>query len=211
MLYQALALQHGYKDDNKRIHQRHYAHAAPADDIVRIGGHIHQLIHRRQAIGGRQGNNHKEVGHLPDGHGFRAVADNAKDGEQAQGEPYAHLYIAHNVEQDEHGRRKHHEGEVVVPAFALLVIETVHQHPAYHQVQGKADAQFRHFLAHCHHGVGDGLYVHKEVVAGLKVPKAGQIVLDKTEKLVYNHIVTNLFPMVFSMRRTFPLKRPLRA
>ena len=103
--HQALAFQDGHQHHDKRIHQCHHPHVPPAQGVMRgIGLQAHHVIDRGQAVDGRQGNDDEQVGHFPDGHRLRAVADNPEDGEQAQGKAHAHLHIAHDIEQREHGR-----------------------------------------------------------------------------------------------------------
>ena len=130
-----------------------------------MGGRgFYQFVHGSQAVDGRQGDDHKQISHFPDRNCFCPVTDDAEDSEQAQGKAYAHLHAAHDIQKHEHGRREYHKREIIVPAAAFAVIETMDQYPACSQVHKETDCQFGQGLGGCHHGICDGLYIQDAVI-----------------------------------------------
>ena len=166
VLEQFLVLEHPDQAHDEEVGQDGHQQRTPVQDIMRFrSGGAYQVIQRRQAVHGGEGDDDEQVGHLPDGYGLGPVPDYAEDGEQAQGEAHAHFHVAHDVQEHEHGRGEHHEGEEVVAAPALAVVEQAHDDPAHEKVQEKADGELGEALRRGHHCVRDGLDV-QEVVVG---------------------------------------------
>ena len=94
---------------------------------------------KRHAIDDAEAHHHKEVGHLTDLDGLRSVTYHAEDGEETQGVGDVHLHVLHQRDDEEDDHGKHEEGEVIVLAVGLLVIEEVDDDPADEEVEHEAD------------------------------------------------------------------------
>ena len=100
----------------------------------------------RQRVHDRQGNDHKQIGHLANGDHIGAVADDAeiwRTAPEAKARVELHADRACGTEQEDGGAH-HHKGEHVVPALGLGLVDHPDDDPAGDQVGCEMQCDFSH-------------------------------------------------------------------
>ena len=95
------------------------------------------------AVHHTEGDQQEQVGHLTDGHAFRAVTYNAEDGKQSQSHSCTNALVAAKKEIDKGKDADTHQNErkVIVAPTPLGIIEIVYNDPHKEGVEGRTDEQ----------------------------------------------------------------------
>ena len=109
--------------------------------------HHHQIdrqqfgIARRKchAVDDAQAHHHEEVSHLTDFYGLRSVTYHPENGKQAEGVCDVHLHVLHQRNDEENDHGKHDEGEIIVLAVGLFVVEAMDDKPTDEKIEHEAD------------------------------------------------------------------------
>ena len=103
---------------------------------------FHQAEVGLRAVEHRKGNEEEEVGHLTDGHALCSITDDAENGKQAQSRSDLQVGTVHQVNQHEDADGEQNEGEIIIAAASLGIIEEMDNGPHDGEVEQKADTHF---------------------------------------------------------------------